>query len=428
MQLVFSAQKNSQHIQLDSILIENISQGGDTTLFSPDTILVLDYIIGVTNAQSVETKDFNISQNYPNPIVGKSNFFIRMPKKGNIRIVVCDLTGRELLHYSSTLDQGKHSFLFIPGSENFYLLTAQVNSFRKTIKMINRPSHNSNAQNCKLEYVGKKDIVPRYKSSNSKDDFVFNLGDLLIYTAYSDSGHRKISDSPTLSQIYTFQYSGIPCPGMPYVTDIEGNVYNTVRIGTQCWMKENLKTTTYKDGTPIPNVPDTSWSYITEGAYVWYDNNISWRYAYGALYNWYACVDTNGLCPEGWHVPSDDDWEILHSFQYLSGDELKSCRQVNYWYHGMCNTSVHPRWEENNLHHGYDNYGFTGLPGGTRFADGTFQQLGYYSYWWTSSEWYTGEEGMFWYLYIISNQLGSWYYSKNFGFSMRCLRNLNNLE
>ncbi len=99
------------------------------------------------------------------------------------------------------------------------------------------------------------------------------------------------------------------------VTDIDGNVYNAVTIGTQVWMVENLKTTKYNDGNAISNVTDDAeWHSLTTDAYCWYDNNPStYKADYGAMYNWYA-VKTGKLCPTGWHVPLDAEWTILVSF------------------------------------------------------------------------------------------------------------------
>jgi len=271
---------------------------------------------------------------------------------------------------------------------------------------------------------------PRYKTTDLLNDFVFNPGDLLLYTAYADSGERKISDKPLADRSYTFQYSGIPCHEEPFVTDSDGNVYNTVIIGNQCWMKENLKTTTYNDGTPIPNVEDSSWVNITHGVYCWYDNNFYWSYPYGALYNWYTVEDTTRICPEGWHVPTLNEFQVLKaqsSGLYSHGISLKSCRQVNY-FNGLCNTSEHPRWEEHNENHGVDEFGFSGLPGGIRFIDGAFLQLGTYGYWWTCSDSYTGDNRFFWYLIFHHSAVQSWQYDIHNGFSVRCMKNINSTQ
>ncbi|NQU86204.1 MAG: fibrobacter succinogenes major paralogous domain-containing protein [Mariniphaga sp.] len=214
--------------------------------------------------------------------------------------------------------------------------------------------------------------------------------------------------------------------GTSGVTDIDGNTYNTVQIGTQCWMNENLKTTTYNNGTPIPNVTSNSaWSNLTTGAYVWYNNDITWKDLYGGLYNWYATVDPNGLCPSGWHVPTNDEWTALTDYiggtGSPHGNELKSCRQVNSPLGGGCNTTEHPRWSENNTHYGTDDYGFSGLPGGFRLNDGAFYNIGYYGDWWSSTE---SSSYNAWGRNLLYNygSVGVNYYNKPSGFSVRCLR------
>ena len=104
------------------------------------------------------------------------------------------------------------------------------------------------------------------------------------------------------------------------VTDIDGNVYNTVTIGTQVWLKENLRTTKLNDGTEIPYVTSGGiWAGLSTPGYCYYDNSWSNAITYGALYNWHT-VNTGKLCPTGWHVPSNEEWETL--ITYLGGDSL----------------------------------------------------------------------------------------------------------
>jgi uncharacterized protein (TIGR02145 family) len=193
--------------------------------------------------------------------------------------------------------------------------------------------------------------------------------------------------------------------------DIDGNNYNTVQIGTQIWMKENLKTTRYKDGSNIPLVSDnTSWSNLTSPGYCWYNNNAStFGGTYGALYNWYA-AGTNKLCPDGWHVPTDTEWTALITFlggQSVAGGKMKE-QGTSHWFSpnfGATNTS-----------------GFTGLPGGFRYSDGTFGRLGEIADFWSYSEnsasnaWDYGFDNIYEKINRDSDP-------KNGGFSIRCLKN-----
>ncbi|MBI4645984.1 MAG: fibrobacter succinogenes major paralogous domain-containing protein [Bacteroidia bacterium] len=102
------------------------------------------------------------------------------------------------------------------------------------------------------------------------------------------------------------------------VTDIDGNIYNTIIIGTQEWMQENLKVIHYRNGDAIPDVTgDTQWSNLSTGAYCNYNNNESNALIYGRLYNWYAVADSRNICPAGWHTPTDAEWTTLTD--YLGG-------------------------------------------------------------------------------------------------------------
>jgi uncharacterized protein (TIGR02145 family) len=159
------------------------------------------------------------------------------------------------------------------------------------------------------------------------------------------------------------------------VIDIEGNVYKTVTIGTQTWMAENLKTTKFKNGDPIPLLTDDkAWSnhYLSFG-YCWYDNDeSSYKDTYGALYNWHTAIDISGLCPSGWHVADDSDWATLSTFlkgDRVAGGKLKETG-MNHW--------MAPNKKAT------DEYGFTARPGSWRLASGEFvPYIGYAGVWWS---------------------------------------------
>ena len=160
------------------------------------------------------------------------------------------------------------------------------------------------------------------------------------------------------------------------VTDVDGNVYQTVKIGDQWWMAENLKVTHYRNGDAIPNVTDdTEWSNLTSGAYCVYDNNESNLDTYGYLYNWYAIDDSRNIAPEGWHVPSDAEWETI--IDYLGGSDVAG---------GKLKETGSEHWLSPNT--GATNEsGFTTLPSGYRIYDsGCFDSLGGYAYFWSSTE------------------------------------------
>jgi uncharacterized protein (TIGR02145 family) len=153
--------------------------------------------------------------------------------------------------------------------------------------------------------------------------------------------------------------------GNKIVKDVDGNIYHTVTIGTQVWMAEDLKTTRYNDGTAIPYVAgDLEWKNLRSAAYCWYNNDVSNKTVYGALYNWYT-TNTGKLCPLGWHVASNSDWETL--INYCGGWEVAG---------GKLKESGTVHWEAPNI--GATNeFGFIALPGGGRRPeDGKFGVLG----------------------------------------------------
>lgn len=206
------------------------------------------------------------------------------------------------------------------------------------------------------------------------------------------------------------------------VKDIDGNVYQTVTIGTQVWMVENLKTTKYRNGDPIPNVTDdTEWSNLTTGAQCNYNNDAAIGNKYGKLYNWYAVSDGRNIAPTGWHVPSDAEWTTLENYVAAnlgtSGSVAKALASKTDWASSTDAGAVGNDLTKNN------SSGFTALPGGYRYGYGGFSSIGFNGYWWTSTE---GSSDYAW-----NRNLGCYDpvvgRSSNYGyegrvFSVRCVR------
>lgn len=189
------------------------------------------------------------------------------------------------------------------------------------------------------------------------------------------------------------------------ITDIDGNVYNTVKIGDQLWMAEDLKVTRYNDGTTIPVITEkTAWSNDITGAYCWYNNVKEW----GALYNWYA-VSTGRLAPQGWHVASSADWIVLTDFlggEDVAGGKLKETGGVH--------------WDTPNAEATND-FWFTALPGGLRKMDGSFSFYGGGGYWWTSTI-YDNMNSLYHYIFWNGSSVNSGHIARTHGLSVRCVK------
>lgn len=193
-------------------------------------------------------------------------------------------------------------------------------------------------------------------------------------------------------------------PALTYgnVTDIDGNTYATIQIGTQVWMAENLRTTRYRNGDPIPNVIDANeWEKLTTGAWAHYDNDTKYEVPYGKLYNWYAVTDPRHVCPVGWHIPSDQEWKLLVDFVRGKGGKLKAL----------------VLWNRPNTG-GTNSNGFSGLPGGLRYDEGYFSILGFDGNWWSPGS------GIAWRrsLYCNGEDISRYYNGVQFGLSARCVK------
>ena len=237
--------------------------------------------------------------------------------------------------------------------------------------------------------------------------FTSNITGLTASTTYYVRAYATNSAGTGYGSAMPFTTHGIT-PST--VTDIDGNIYHTITIGTQVWMVENLKTTKYRDGTSIPNVSNnTAWSNLTTGAYSDYNNTQSISATYGRLYNWYAATDAHNIAPAGWHIPSDAEWTTLTTYlggEYVAGGKLKETDTTH--------------WESPN--YGATNEsGFTALPGGVRYNSGGFNWLYEHGYWWTSTE-INSSLAWFWRLdYSGSNDERMNFYNKNAGLSVRCI-------
>lgn len=203
------------------------------------------------------------------------------------------------------------------------------------------------------------------------------------------------------------------------VKDCDGNVYKSVKIGTQIWLAENLKTTRYNDSTEIPLVVnDTIWSELTTPAYCIYKNEVANKSVYGALYNWYA-VNTNKLCPTGWHVPARDEWITIAAYVNDNGGKLKEVGIIK-WKNPKFNPNAGATNES----------GFSALLGGFRSRNGLYYSDRQAGVWWSSTQYPESDTFPEWNfndafafsLGAKSSGYGIMHNNKLYGYSIRCLK------
>ena len=533
--LEFNANHTCAQVNLDSIWIENLSQGDKMVLYYPDNTAT--FIITNIGDFKPEPEHLYVSKNYPNPFSAFTYIDVFLATPDVISLIVYDLKGRIVARHDDILQEGMHRFSFSAGAETTYILN--VTSSKQVEKRIMLQMGTTGPAVSELNYLGaSKDNVT--KTAPKSSDFDFSPGDELRLTGFvTDTGgdvhYGVIYDAPETSTEYLFDIANTPpdqpseisgsnnvpvnATGLTYVveaveglvylwsvpdgweitdgqgshaitvnagseggeisvkaenncglsdasvlsvdvyydsepgtvTDIDGNVYQTVIIGEQEWMAENLRVTRYNNEDSIPTgLSNDEWSITTNGAYAVFNHN-HWNTdsinspeemvaAYGKLYNWYAVDDERGLCPEGWSVPDDADWTqlvsyLMNEYDYHNnywnsdingvGNALKSCRQVGSPLGGDCDTSEHPRWDYTyTTHHGFDEFGFSALPGGNRYTNGVFLSIGYYGGWWSSCEESTSDAKDI-FIYSSYGSVHQEYFNKRVGASVRCIRDLD---
>ncbi|MBK8227006.1 MAG: fibrobacter succinogenes major paralogous domain-containing protein [Flavobacteriales bacterium] len=411
--ITFEGTLNALPIPLDSILVMNLTAGGDTMVYFPDNVLVLDGTTGIARGnQSAMTM-----QGWPNPFVGSTEVALSATS-GELLLTLQDATGRLLKSHTLEVAEGVHRFRIDCGQPGMHLLMARQSAVSRTVRLMAAEGQGASD----LQYNGL------WGSGRAKDDrslFTWMPGDELRYIGYAtDAGiahSAAIDEVPVASATRTFAlFAGLACSESPTVTDVDGNVYRSVRIGGQCWMAENLKTTRNNDGTDIPNVTDgAAWSQLSSDAWCYYNNSPA-SAIYGKLYNWYVATNTN-ICPQGWHVPTDAEWQQLELTLGMPAGEVSntSFRGAAQNVGGKMKATT--LWVAPNT--GATNEsGFSGLPGGFRTnANGAFNYLGNAGFWWSVSE--SGAEDA-WYRTLDGNDAGVYRFNsaKRDGFCLRCIR------
>ena len=417
LELTFTAVDNASYVQLNSIKVMNRTQGGDTVLYWPDTVLVLDYQAGITEINN-GGENLHLFQNYPNPVIDHTTLTLYLPEKGKVNLVITDILGRQVINRERMLDRGYHSFRFTPGSGEIFFFTAYWKATSSSIKILT--SGNGSGLTSSLEQTGSMITGPQFKRIEATQNFSFSPGDILLYIGYANGLQSAMPDAPETSETYTFQFAyNIPCPGTPTVT-YEGQVYNTIQIFSQCWLKENLNVGTMINGSQNQQNNGTIEKYC-------YNNNPANCDTYGGLYLWDEMMQytttqgVQGICPPGWHIPTDEELKILEGTvdsQYGIGDPIWDQSDWRGFDAGLNLKSTSGWYLGGN---GTDLYGFSSLPSGGRLGSGGFNGTGIYEAFWSS----TGDGSNYAWGRLLRNDLegaSRFDYNLVYGFSVRCVR------
>lgn len=408
LEISFEGHYYSDAVRLDSVLIKNITKGCDTTIYSPDTILVLDYAVGLPNIQQQE-EAFSLSQNYPNPVTGgKTNFEVYMPEAGNLTLTATLLSGQTFARFDQTFGRGRHLFSYSPPVKGVSVIWASNGISSQYIKIIHPSNPLAVAE--KLVYQTPLDKLPT-KEARAASGFEYNWGDTLWYIAYSNSTYGVVASdvlegSPDINSHMSFGIiEGLPCAGTEAVKH-GGQLYATVMIEGDCWLKKNLNigTMIHSDSTMTDNGMIEKYCY---------DNDPGNCREYGGLYQWDELMNytqgdgSQGICPLGWHITSIDEWNDLTDVH--PGFTLKE-RGHTHWIEGTTATN---------------STGLTILPGGYKWwSDGSFEQLRTYAGFFTATELPSPPSWGAWYKGFAWNEGGSHSGNayKTHGCSVRCIK------
>ena len=458
---------NDQWIQLNSVKIQNLTRGWTETLFYPDTELVL--IKGTGIQDRLNSNGLVLSQNMPNPFNGLTFVNLNVAEPGDVTLVVTDITGRvvEVTHIPS-LQPGNHKIRVALSSEGFYFLTARQKGQISSIKMVN---NGGNGQGNSLEYTGVAEYQSPFFAYQEKSDFKgdvhhpYSSNDDIkcVGYAYNTNGQMMFSETvkkklgipsqQTINLSFREQdFFGTSCPNIPTVTDVDGNNYTTVLIGEQCWMRENLRTTHFADGTSISNGSPIDAEDSLSNTKPYYYVNIAldttYPFLYGYYYNWPAAMNgaassiavpsgVQGVCPQNWHLPSDEEWVKMINFvkdhnPLICGGNSDNIAKslaydvyvdtpdtISFWIECEdCGECVPGDATVPN-----NGSGFGAVPSGL-YGDDSFNGSGFGAYYWTTSgasSGYAYGRSLFYYRQDML-RIG---YKRSNGFSVRCIRDLS---
>ncbi len=418
----------------ESILVENISQGTSLTLAGTDIL----HLVEITGVEEVKKPEEVLSL-YPNPMNDHVMVEFYHQQAGQVSLRVMDLLGKVIIEKSEFQSEGLLSYQIKNISSGSYMInvvsTGSHSEQSQTLSAICISQSSTNKQ-ARINFVSHQMMNKSAENiEKSVDDIItmqYNEGETIKFTA-------NLVGETAIEEFVVEDHTLIEFYFENLVFDIQDHIYHTKVYGEQRWMTDNLSATMYKDSTEIPTLDsDYDWTTATTPAHVWrnFDEETAREQNLGALYNWFA-VETQNICPMGWHVPTDEEFEefvfymAANGYNYdgsiyegndidVAGSKIgKALAEKQNWRtpeYGEA-WAIGKDMELNN------SSGFNGIG-----ADGRYMQTGefYWDYylcnWWTSTASET-EYSWTYFMYTESTGLFKTYYFKEGGYSVRCIQN-----
>jgi len=369
---------------IDSIRVTNLRTKESVLIRGKNSIKLVDIStgfkpkLGYSHSESI----------YPNPSQGDASVVFSVEKSQHAELCLYNSNGQLINKKVQQLESGTHHFAISFPQKGIYLVVVKTEQCTESLKAVCTRATTSNniieytglgqkEENLRVDNELKSALTTNnlYSSYDIGGTLHYLPGDYIYFDFYSwFMGLLReliLVDQPkeTSMQQDTIKYGVV----FHECIDADRNNYKVVKIGTQTWMAENLKTTHYRNGDAISNVTDNlEWSYLSSGAYCWFKNDISYKNVFGGFYNRFAVVDNRNIAPKGWHVPTEPEWRILIEFlggQNKAGDKMRESG-TDHW--ASPNTGA------------TNESGFTALPGYSRKDDG-FKTWFNNAQWWSTS-------------------------------------------
>jgi uncharacterized protein (TIGR02145 family) len=393
----------------EHVKVKNLTRNTFLTIDGNDIL----HLVGQLTSEPIIELDEQLKI-YPNPSAGITKARFHTSSSENVRIDIFDISGTALYTSIQKISPGLNEVEITGIRKGIHLIKISSSTWTVTEKIV---SDNKSQNEIKLKhtYIGPEHAIRKstFESNKNEVQMLYKEGERLLFRGISGNYARILTYIPTQNEVIDFNY--IPC------TDPDNNYYAVVTIGNQIWMADNLNTSKYSNGDAIAHLKnDNDWKTTNNGAWSYYNNDESYAAHYGKLYNWHTVIDPRNLCPTGWRVPSNVDWDILRTHldptsidnTNSAGGKMKDTGTV------LAKTGL---WKHPNT--GATNEsGFIGNPAGSRAGStGAFDFIGQFAIWWSTTP---GNESNSWChaLHYQFTRLSLQYNGNRNGLSVRCIK------